>query len=155
MSTHISALLNNCLAFCNLPGSSQKKVLQNIADKLQQSIPALSSAEIFENLITREKLGSTSIGKGVAIPHCRAKGINEPVCCIIKLTDPVDFEAPDELPVDLLFVMIIPEQLSDEHLQALNDLALLFEQSELRNSLRKSHKNQELLAAMQKTLSSH
>lgn len=147
MTTFFS--LEKQLIFCNVQGSSKKKVLENIADSIHQAVPILDNSELFEQLIARERLGSTAIGKGVAIPHCRSDKLEQTVASLIKLQEAIDFEAPDDLPVDLLFVMVVPEQATDEHLQALAYLAQLFEQSEFRNALRKSKNKEELLAAVE------
>lgn len=148
MTPHLA--LSSKLVFCNILGSSKKKVLENIADNIQQIRPELDNTELFEQLIARERLGSTAIGKGVAIPHCRSSKVTQTIACLAKLQEPVDFEAPDDLPVDLLFVMVVPEQATDEHLQTLAYLAQLFEQSEFRNTLRKAKNEQELIKALNK-----
>lgn len=141
--------LDDNLVFCNISGSSKKKVLENIADNLHKAIPQLENTELFEQLIARERLGSTAIGKGVAIPHCRSDKVEQTIAGLVKLNEAVDFEAPDDLPVDLLFVMVVPEQATNEHLQTLAYLAQLFEQSEFRNALRKAKNKHELLTVMQ------
>lgn len=143
----IEKILAQNLVFCNATGSSKKKALENIADALHTALPELDNAELFEQLIAREKLGSTAIGKGIAIPHCRCSKVDSTVGCLVKLQEPVDFDAPDDLPVDILFVMIVPEQATNEHLRTLAHLAQLFEQSEFRNALRKSTTNEELFTA--------
>lgn len=143
----IEKILAQHLVFCNTPGTSKKKVLENIADALHSALPELDNTELFENLIAREKLGSTAIGKGIAIPHCRSNKIQRTVGCLVKLQEAINFDAPDDLPVDILFVMIVPEQATDEHLQTLAQLAQLFEQSEFRNALRKAKTNEALYNA--------
>lgn len=143
----IEKILAQNLVFCNAPGSSKKKALENIADALHGVLPELDNTELFEHLIAREKLGSTAIGKGIAIPHCRCSKVDRTIGCLVKLQEAIDFDAPDDLPVDILFVMIVPEQATNEHLQALAHLAHLFEQGEFRNALRKSKTNEELFAA--------
>lgn len=147
MTTHLS--LDENLVFCNIPGSSKKKVLENIADSIHNAIAQLDNTELFEQLIARERLGSTAIGKGVAIPHCRSDKVEQTIASLVKLNEAIDFDAPDDLPVDLLFVMVVPEQATNEHLQTLAYLAQLFEQSEFRNALRKAKSKQDLLAVMQ------
>jgi|SRR5690554_199945 len=143
----INRILTQNLALCNVPGTSKKKVLENIADVLHDALPELDNTDLFESLIAREKLGSTAIGKGIAIPHCRSNKIERTVGCLVKLQEPINFDAPDDLPVDILFVMIVPEQATDEHLQTLAQLAQLFEQSEFRNALRKARSNSALYTA--------
>lgn len=143
----IKKILAQNLVFCNAAGSSKKKALENVADALHNALPEIDSAELFEHLIAREKLGSTAIGKGIAIPHCRCSKVERTIGCLVKLQEPIDFDSPDDLPVDILFVMLVPEQATNEHLQTLAHLAQLFEQSEFRNALRKSKTNEELYNA--------
>lgn len=143
----IEKILSPSAVLYNIPGSSKKKVLENVADSLQNLIDELDNTEIFESLIAREKLGSTAIGKGIAIPHCRSASIEHIIGCLVKLQEPINFDAPDDLPVDVLFVMLVPEQATDEHLQTLAQLAQLFEQSEFRNALRKAKNCEELYNA--------
>ena len=143
----INQILDRDRILCNAPGSSKKKALENIADFLHSRLPEIDSDELFEQLVAREKLGSTAIGKGVAIPHCRCQWVQQTVGCLVKMHEPIDFDAADNLPVDLLFVLIVPEQATDEHLQTLAQLAQLFDQSEFRNALRKAQTRDELFAA--------
>lgn len=143
----IHQILTRDRTLCDAPGSSQKKALENIADFVHSSQPQIDSNELFEKLIAREKLGSTAIGKGIAIPHCRCSKVEETIGCLVKLQHAIDFDAPDSLPVDLLFVLIVPQEATEEHLQTLSQLARLLDQSEFRNELRKSHSNESLFAA--------
>ena len=91
---------------------------------------------IFDQLIAREKLGSTGLGKGIAIPHCRAANCQEPLGTLVTLEDPVDFDAPDDRPVDLLFVLLVPEAAHQEHLDILANIARLFSQPDYCERLR-------------------
>lgn len=143
----IHQILTQDRTFCHAPGSSKKKALENVADFLHSTLPKIDSNELFERLIARERLGSTAIGKGIAIPHCRCNKVEKTIGCLVKLQEPIDFDAPDNLPVDLLFVLIVPEQGTDEHLQTLAQLARLLDQSEFRNELRKSQSSEALFAA--------
>jgi len=100
-------------------GASKKRVLQTLAERLSKSFDSVSELELFDQLIARERLGSTGIGSGVAVPHCRLNGLTEPVAALIKLTKAIDFEAIDKKPVDLIFALIVPIEATDEHLQLL------------------------------------
>ena len=118
--------------------TSKKRTFQLIADFLSQIIDTSSSEELFDSLSAREKLGSTGVGKGVAIPHCRCEHVKQSVACLITLEQPIDFDAADELPVDILLVLIVPKKCNDEHLQILSNVAQLMDQTEYRNRLRKA-----------------
>jgi PTS system nitrogen regulatory IIA component len=90
---------------------------------------------VFDSLFARERLGSTGLGHGVAIPHGRIKGLREAVGVLIRLKQPILFDAPDGKPVSLLFVLLVPDQATDLHLQLLSELAQLFSSKALREKL--------------------
>jgi PTS system nitrogen regulatory IIA component len=100
-------------------GASKKKVLQTLAERLSKTLSDVSDIELFDQLISRERLGSTGIGSGVAVPHCRLDGLSQPIAALIKLPTGIDFQAIDNAPVDLLFALIVPTDATDEHLQLL------------------------------------
>lgn len=105
---------------------SKKRLLEGISELLARDVPQHSRNEIFDSLISREKLGSTGLGKGVAIPHGRMSALIHPVCAFIKLDHPVEFDAADGQPVDLLCALIVPENSTDDHLQILSSIATMF-----------------------------
>lgn len=144
---NINQILTPERTFCHAPASSKKRALEIVADFLSSNNPNIDSTELFENLTARERLGSTGIGMGVAIPHCRYNKIEQTQACLVKLKQPVDFDAIDNQPVDILFVLIVPEDAHDEHLQTLAELARLLSQTEYRNQLRKSQTSEELFQA--------
>ena len=100
-------------------GASKKKVLQTLAERLSKTLTGVSDVELFDQLIARERLGSTGIGSGVAIPHCRLVGLDKPTAALVLLTNPIDFQAIDAKPVDLVFALVVPIDATDEHLQLL------------------------------------
>ena len=100
-------------------GASKKKVLQTLAERISPSLGDVPEHALFDQLIARERLGSTGIGSGVAVPHCRLEGIVQPIAALVKLDTAIDFEAIDHKPVDILFVLIVPVDATDEHLQLL------------------------------------
>lgn len=123
---NISELINQDRVLCCPQIGSKKRLLENISELFARNAPQLSKNEIFNCLITREKLGSTGLGKGVAIPHGRMTGLERPVCAFIKLDQPIEFDAADGQPVDLIFALIVPEDSTEEHLQILSGIATLF-----------------------------
>src|SRR5690606_40576631 len=99
---------------------------------------------IFESFVAREKLGSTGFGNGIAIPHCRMPGCEAPLSAVLRLDAPVDFDAIDGAPVDLLFVLLVPEAATDEHLELLRQIASMLDREEVRERLRQAPTNQSL-----------
>jgi len=90
---------------------------------------------VFDSLFARERLGSTGLGQGVAIPHGRIKGLKDALGAFVRLAQPVPFDAPDTKPVTLLFVLLVPEQATEKHLQILSELAQMFSDRALRDAM--------------------
>ena len=128
----------------NVPGGSKKRVLEQIAKVIAQDLPDLDAQAIFESLIAREKLGSTGFGNGIAIPHCRMAGCNSPLSAVLRLEAPVDFDAIDGAPVDLLFVLLVPQAATDEHLELLRQIASMLDREDVRQRLREAPSNDDL-----------
>ncbi len=128
----------------NVPGGSKKRVLEQIAKVIGQDLSDLDTQSIFESFVAREKLGSTGFGNGIAIPHCRMTGCLTPLSAVLRLEAPVDFDAIDGAPVDLLFVLLVPEAATDEHLELLRQIASMLDQEEVRDRLRNVATGQEL-----------
>ena len=115
---------------------SKKRLLEYVSELLAGSSPGLTQHEIFEALISREKLGSTGLGKGVAIPHGRIASLEQPLCAFVRLATPVDFDATDGQPVDLIFALLVPEDSTEEHLQVLSTIAEIFSNAGISMALR-------------------
>lgn len=128
----------------NVPGGSKKRVLEQIANLVARDLVDLDSQDIFESLVAREKLGSTGFGNGIAIPHCRLQGCAAPVSAVLRLDAPVDFDAIDGAPVDLLFVLLVPEAATDEHLELLRQIASMLDRSDVRDRLRHAQDSENL-----------
>ena len=128
----------------NVSGGSKKRVLEQIANLVARELPDLDGQDIFESLIAREKLGSTGFGNGIAIPHCRLKGCESPVSALLHLDAPIDFDAIDGAPVDLLFVLLVPEAATDAHLELLRQIASMLDRKEVREKLRSASSNEAL-----------
>jgi PTS system nitrogen regulatory IIA component len=90
---------------------------------------------VFDSLFAREKLGSTGLGQGVAIPHGRIKGIKDAIGALVRMREPIPFDAPDGAPVGLIFVLLVPERATDLHLQILSELAQMFSDQSFRERL--------------------
>ena len=124
--------------------SSKKRLLEKMGQMLSLGAIDLDPADIFNKLIERERLGSTGLGHGVALPHGRF-GINDTtVGAFIKLDTPVDFDSSDGLPADLIFALLVPVEHTEEHLQILASLAGMFSDSEFCRKLRECKNNEDL-----------
>jgi len=133
---NITDLLNPERVVCKDNVGSKKRLLEQLSELLAGSSPDLSQQEIFHALLNREKLGSTGLGRGVAIPHGRMAMLEQPVCTFIKLATPVDFDAADGQPVDLVFTLLVPEDSTEEHLQVLSTIAEIFSNTGICTALR-------------------
>lgn len=143
----IRQILNPTRTLSGAPGTSKKRVLENIAQFICEDKPQLDADELFDALLNRERLGSTGLGHGIAIPHCRFNHCEEIVGCLITLRQPIDFDAIDGELVDVLFALIVPEQSNDEHLKTLAKLAELFSQEDFCATLRQAKDSDTLYKA--------
>ena len=125
------------------PVNSKKKALEMIADTVALTVPSLRKHDIFDGLIARERLGSTAVGHGVALPHCRLR-TEEVIGCFILLKEGIDFDAQDGEPVDLLFALLVPLDADKSHLDLLALLAEIFRKEDFRSMLRKASSREEL-----------
>lgn len=121
---------------CNVESTSKKRTLEHLSHLICNGISDVDQNEIFNSLISREKLGSTGLGKGIAIPHGRLKDSDKTIAAFLQLKTGIDFDAPDGEPVDLLCALLVPPNCSDEHLEILALLSELFSQTEMREKLR-------------------
>ena len=133
---NITDLLDPERVVCRDNVGSKKRLLERLSELLAGSSPALLQNEIFDALLNREKLGSTGLGKGVAIPHGRMATLKHPVCAFIKLDTPVDFDTSDGQPIDLIFALLVPEDSTEEHLQVLSTIAEIFSTTGICSALR-------------------
>ena len=115
--------LDNVVA--NLDASSKKRVFEQ-AGILFENHQSVARSTVYDALFAREKLGSTGLGQGIAIPHGRIKGLKAPVGAFCRLISPVQFDAPDGKPVGLVFILLVPEAANEHHLQLLSELAQMF-----------------------------
>ncbi len=120
-------------------------MLEFFSTFIAQNTPSLDSQEVFSRLIGRERLGSTGIGNGVAIPHARSPHCSTPIAGFLKLAEPVDFDAIDGDPVDLVFVLLVPEEADDTHLALLGQVATIMNDAATRQQLRNVSSQRALL----------
>ena len=129
---------------CMLAGVSKKRILTNISELIAEDIASLEADNIFNALMAREQLGSTGLGNGIAIPHCRVPYCQDIIGTLVTLEEPINFDAIDGKPVDILFVLIVPEQKTDEHIKTLARLAELFNGEDFCYTLRHTHESKDL-----------
>ena len=140
----LETILTPGRSLVNVPGGSKKRALEQIANLISGQVPDLEMQDVFEALIAREKLGSTGFGNGIAIPHCRLQGCETPVSALLHLEKPIDFDAIDGAPVDLLFVLLVPQAATDAHLELLRQIASMLDRKEVRDKLRSASSNEAL-----------
>jgi len=130
----VAQLLNPSHVVLDLQASSKKRLFEQ-AGLLFENQDGLARSVVYDSLFARERLGSTGLGQGVAIPHGRIKGLKEALGALYRLAQPVPFDAPDGNPVSLAFVLLVPEKATEKHLQILSELAQMFSDRALRESL--------------------
>ena len=135
---HLVSVLSPQSIVLDLEVNSKKRIFEEVGEWLTVQCGVLAQ-DVFESLFAREQLGSTALGHGVAIPHGRLGDLNRAVGYLVRLKSPIPFDAPDDLPVDLLFVLLVPKNATEVHLQVLSSLAHFFSSKEHRDWLRQAH----------------
>jgi len=141
---NISDILTHGRIVYSADASSKKRALELLCTRLADHQENITSSDVFDSLLSRERLSSTGLGKGVALPHGRLKSIDRTLCAFIQLRDGIDFDSNDQQPVDLLCALVVPEKSTDEHLRVLAMLAEMFRDKVLCELLRKSSSSEEL-----------
>jgi nitrogen PTS system EIIA component len=122
----ISDILAPESVVCGVALSSKKVVIERLAEMVAGINPSISTGTVYDRLLERERLGSTGLGRGVAIPHGRLENCEMAIGAFLFLESPVDFDAIDSQPVDLIFALLVPQECNDEHLKILAQLAEKF-----------------------------
>ena len=130
----LSTILPISNVLVNVDASSKKRVFEQ-AGLLFENNHAISRALVTDNLFARERLGSTGLGHGVAIPHGRIKGLKNPLAAVVRVSQPVPFDAPDDEAVSLLIFLLVPEAATQRHLEILSEIAEMLSDRELRGRL--------------------
>jgi PTS system nitrogen regulatory IIA component len=144
----ISKLLPLANIVIGLETTSKKRVFEQ-AGLLFENNQGIARVKVFDSLFARERLGSTGLGDGIAIPHGRIKGIDDAVAALIRLSQPVAFDAPDGKPVDLLLFLLVPEQATQQHLEILSEVAEMLSDESMRSMLLTESDPQKLHQALQ------
>ena len=132
---HLLDLLSPGRVVAPGPIPGKKRLLEKASGLLAEGNAELERA-VFDSLVGRERLGSTGLGHGVAIPHGRSAKVATAVGCFLRLAEPVDFGSPDGMPVDLVFALVVPEHFASQHLMLLSQLAEMFGDADFRDQLR-------------------
>jgi len=128
----------------SISASSKKRLLEKISDLLGEVIPNLDNREVFQSLIDRERLGSTGVGNGVALPHGRLKGLDRAIGACVILSEEMDYDAVDGKPIKIVFALLVPEEATEEHLELLAQLARVFGEKENREQLLNANESNEV-----------
>ena len=146
MSTLGELLLPNAV-IARARGQGRRQVLSEMSGVMARAL-GLSPREVYEAVQEREKLGSTGVGEGVAIPHARIESLTRPVGGFARLLEPADFEAIDERPADLIFMLLAPTDAGADHLRALARAARVFREERIRAALRQAQTEEAVLAIL-------
>lgn len=144
----LEEIINPDAVLCNAHARSKKHCLEILSELLVRSQPDIAADDIFARLIERERLGCTSLEAGVAFPHCRIEGIDRCIAAMIKLSDPIDFDASDGEPVDLVFGLMVPTEVTDSHHADIAMITARLRDAGLRRSLREATSSSALYKAL-------
>lgn len=151
----VSEFIQSDRVLCDVEASSKKRAFEALSQLISKNCDGVSSNEVFDSLIAREKLGGTGLGYGVAIPHGRLKNINSTRGAFIKLKSAIDFDSIDKKPVDLMFALLVPENAEEEHLQTLALLANMLNNEQIRENLRQANSADEVQSTFTDWQNSH
>ncbi len=153
MATDLSALLQGGVVLPLSEAASRKQAIHILCEALGAAT-GLSGRVIEDAVMERERLGSTGVGEGVAIPHARLAGLERPVGGFVRLAQGVDFEAIDDRPCDLVFMLLAPDGAGADHLRALAHVSRVFRQPKVREALRKARTEDEIRAVISREAAS-
>ena len=130
----LASILPTAQVLVHVDATSKKRAFEEVG-LLFENLHGLNRALVTDSLFARERLGSTGLGHGVAIPHGRIKGLKAPMAAVLQLAQPIGFDAPDEQPVNLLIFLLVPEAATQKHLEILSEIAELLSDAALRAKL--------------------
>jgi len=132
--TNLAKILSIDNVVLDLEVSSKKRAFEQVGLIFENNC-GIARSVVSDNLFARERLGSTGLGHGVAVPHGRIKGLKAPLAAFVRLKEPIPFESPDGQPVKLLVFLLIPDQVTQQHLEILSEIAEMFSDGNFRNAL--------------------
>lgn len=144
ISDIISLDRTQCLVECH----SKKRIFEMISEIAVKQSPELDQVEVLSSLLSREKMGSTGIGNGIAIPHGRIKGLSNMMAIILTSSTPIDFDAIDSQPVDIFFAILVPDEQTSQHLEALSGIARKLSNKDTVKAIRKAQTKNQIVAAL-------
>lgn len=144
----IQAIVSLDRTECAVQCNSKKRILEIIADIAAKNNENIDSATVLSSLMSRERMGSTGIGNGIALPHGRLAGLEKVIAIIVTCTPAIDFDALDEKPVDIFFALLVPEEQTEGHLQTLATVAGKLSDKETIKAIRRATKSDEILSAL-------
>lgn len=144
MITQLSRILTPSRCLAQVQADSRKRVLETISGLMANELTDVGAMDIFDLFIARERLGSTAMGHGVAIPHIRFAPLEQPLAALCQLAKPIPYEANDHQNVDLFFALLVPEGAEDAHIAILSQLATLFREETICQKLRQATNAQAL-----------
>jgi nitrogen PTS system EIIA component len=144
----LSKLLKSELVYFDEFSKGKTSLFSNLCKLLSTRCESLCEKELFDAFITRERLGNTAIGHGIALPHIRSDKITQMLCCLIKLKNEIDFGAEDQKPVNIVIALIVPHQHINEHLKTLSQIASYFNDENVRENIKKANDYKQLQQAI-------
>jgi PTS system nitrogen regulatory IIA component len=145
--THLSQILAEQNIVLDLECSSKKRAFEQ-AGLIFENNCGIARSTVSDNLFARERLGSTGLGHGVAVPHGRIRGLKSPMAAFVRLSEPIPFESPDGEPVKLLIFLLIPDNVTQQHLEILSEIAEMFSDKSFRAELAEDSDVQSLHAKL-------
>ncbi len=146
-----SSYLGTCTVRLNVDLKTRKKVLETLAEMLSTGRSDIQKQEVFTGMLDREKLGSTALGNGIAVPHCRLDNLPQPVAAVLGAATGIDYDAPDHKPVKLFFSLLVPGRSQGEYLHLLAGLASRFQDPRCIKALMKSQNQAQIVRALEIT----
>ncbi|PWK47800.1 PTS sugar transporter subunit IIA [Pleionea mediterranea] len=141
---NILSCLDPSRTLASAQASSKKRAFEIISELFANSCQSVSEQDVLDSLFARERLGSTAMGGGIAIPHGRCNSCQGAICAVVMLETGIDYNATDKQPVDILFAVMVPEQAHDEHIECLSSIANLLKQESFSRQIRNAYNNQAL-----------
>jgi PTS system nitrogen regulatory IIA component len=144
----IKDILHPDCTLCAVQGTSKKRVLELISQIANQYLMDIDQATILSSLTCREKMGSTGIGNGIALPHGRLQDLENVIAIVVTSEKPINYDAIDNVPVDIFFAILVPENKASEHLGTLSSIARKLNNKETLSRMRKAKSDKELFEAL-------
>lgn len=144
----IKNILHPDCTLCAVKGTSKKRILELISQIANQYLMDIDQATILSSLTCREKMGSTGIGNGIALPHGRLRELENVIAIVVTSKEPINFDAIDNAPVDIFFAILVPENKASEHLGTLSAIATKLNNKNTLSRMRNAKTDQELFEAL-------